>query len=151
MKKSLDLIISDLKKYWKPLVFTALYFVFAKLLFNQICPSKIFFGLPCPGCGMSRALFLFFTFHPIKAFFMHPLFVFVILLVVVFVVMRYFLFVSVSKLKMPVVVLMISAIILFVIRIILYFPDVEPVVLYKNSILEQLIEIINVDNYSKLK
>ena len=39
-----------------------------------MCVFKTLFGLPCPGCGLTRANLLFFTGHFPEAFFMHPLF-----------------------------------------------------------------------------
>jgi len=34
------------------------YFYLTNLLFGSVCPSKILFGLPCPGCGLTRAALL---------------------------------------------------------------------------------------------
>jgi hypothetical protein len=31
------------------------YCVLANLMFGYICPSQIIIGLPCPGCGLTRA------------------------------------------------------------------------------------------------
>lgn len=39
-----------------------------------MCVFKFLFGLPCPGCGLTRANLLFFTGNFYEAFLMHPLF-----------------------------------------------------------------------------
>lgn len=38
------------------------------------CPFRFLLGIPCPGCGMSRAYYAFFDGDFSKAFFNHPLF-----------------------------------------------------------------------------
>ncbi len=40
------------------------------LVYN--CPFKYFFGICCPGCGMTRATISFFTLDFRKAFYYHP-------------------------------------------------------------------------------
>jgi len=40
------------------LVGLAAYFYVTNLLFGSVCPSKILVGLPCPGCGLTRAALL---------------------------------------------------------------------------------------------
>lgn len=39
-----------------------------------MCLFRLLFGLPCPGCGLTRANLLFFSGHFSEAFSMHPLF-----------------------------------------------------------------------------
>lgn len=56
-------------------------------MFNDLdfCVVKRTFGIPCPGCGMTRAWFSLLKGDLIKAFYYHPLFltvpVFIILLI----------------------------------------------------------------------
>lgn len=51
----------------------------AVLLYFYRCPVEYFFGIPCPGCGMSRALLAFAKLDPALAFYYHPLFWLVLL------------------------------------------------------------------------
>ena len=37
-----------------------------------VCPSKLFYGMPCPGCGSTRALKLLVEGHPLAAALMNP-------------------------------------------------------------------------------
>lgn len=46
----------------------------ATLLFGSICPVKTIFGIPCPGCGMTRALIFAARGNFERAFYYHPLF-----------------------------------------------------------------------------
>ena len=59
------------KRSGKLLLFAAV-FVLILLLFYH-CPFRYFFDIPCPGCGMTRALLAACTGDFEKAFFYHPL------------------------------------------------------------------------------
>ena len=60
-----------LKNGAKLLLFATV-FVLILLLFYH-CPFRYFFDVPCPGCGMTRALLAAFMGDLEKAFFFHPL------------------------------------------------------------------------------
>ena len=61
------------KKYWLTiLAITALYTLISALTIG--CPFRFFFGISCPGCGMSRSLFSLLKGDIHMAFFYHPLF-----------------------------------------------------------------------------
>lgn len=49
------------------------------LLVFYHCPFLYFFGIPCPGCGMTRALLSMIRLDFKEAFYYHPLFVMVII------------------------------------------------------------------------
>lgn len=59
--------------------FLLIHFMVAVIVFVYIfavgCPMHRFFGIPCPGCGLSRAWISFFTFDFKQAFKYHPLFI----------------------------------------------------------------------------
>ena len=46
-----------------------------------VCPFKLLTGLPCPGCGITRAIMLLFHFDILGAFKMSPNVVFAILMI----------------------------------------------------------------------
>lgn len=71
MSKILKWILDFFKRYHK--IFEGLILLFIVLVFFYKCPIKIITGIPCPGCGMTRACIM--AFYDIKsAFYMHPLF-----------------------------------------------------------------------------
>ena len=49
-----------------------------------VCPSKLVFHIPCPGCGVTRATLLFLHGHIKEAFFFNPNVVFAIAFLVFF-------------------------------------------------------------------
>jgi hypothetical protein len=88
-KKALELIEADLKKYWMHIAIAASVIVVLQLLFGEVCWTQILFHFSCPACGMTRAMILLFTGHPIKSFIMNPLFVYVLVIFGLFVWNRY--------------------------------------------------------------
>lgn len=58
------------------LLFTFLYlaFVIMMYLFGIPCLMKSFLGIPCPGCGMTRAMLSVLRFDLKAAFRFHPMF-----------------------------------------------------------------------------
>ena len=51
----------------------AIYYLVVHFVFGQFCPMQIFFHFPCPGCGMTRALFLVLTGSWEEAWALQPL------------------------------------------------------------------------------
>jgi hypothetical protein len=74
MKKHLSLFFSE---YSAELGALGGVVAFYLLLFalGITCPIKFVFGISCPGCGMSRAVFSVLRGDPLKAFYYHPLWV----------------------------------------------------------------------------
>lgn len=54
-------IAADLYQYRWAILALFLYDLAATRLFGAFCPMVILTGLPCPGCGMTRAAFLILT------------------------------------------------------------------------------------------
>lgn len=53
----LQRIGEDIRKNGMVLVVVAIFLVSCNFLFGTVCPIAYFFGVPCPGCGMTRAAF----------------------------------------------------------------------------------------------
>ncbi len=65
------------KTYWLPKleVLAAIAIAVAALSLTHIgCPIRFLFGVPCPGCGITRACSAFLHGHFAEAFRWHPLF-----------------------------------------------------------------------------
>ena len=54
------------------------------------CPVKLLFDIPCPGCGMTRAVWYFCTFRFPLSFAYNPLAVFVIIAAFYYLIVRRF-------------------------------------------------------------
>ena len=60
-KRGLHLFWADLRSLAPAIGLVLLYGAVTHLIFGRFCPMAILAGLPCPGCGMTRALFLALT------------------------------------------------------------------------------------------
>jgi len=122
-------------------LFVAYYFA-ANAIFGYICPSMIFVGLPCPGCGITRAGILLITGDFSGSFHMNP----ILLPALVWGVVA-----AILKLRWPdkykyanwlAVVLVVFMLATFVVRMIMLFPHTQPLVINDNSIFHRLLYLI---------
>lgn len=135
-----NIILPNLKRY--------LFFIFAMIgyllyffIFHHDEPNCIIkrtIGFPCPGCGMSRALYYLVTLQLDKAFLFHPL-VFIIPFIAILLLEKgtriadKLLF---SKLFWTVIITLYIG--TYIIRMFLYFPNTVPMDYYDHAILKIL-------------
>lgn len=93
MKKGLYAAASrlwkDIKDYRLYILALLAYDLLVQLAFHAFCPMVIVTGLPCPGCGMTRAIFCFATGQISKGWKMNPLGILWLALILYFIVIRY--------------------------------------------------------------
>lgn len=104
----------------------AVCFILFMLLFRDVCPTQILFGMPCPGCGLTRAGILLLSGDFSGAWKMHPFIYAWAALVIYIVVCRYLLGRKTPWLMQMIVVLVIAMLLYYIYRMMRYFPDVEP-------------------------
>ena len=106
------------------------------LLTDTLCLLQALAGLPCPGCGSTRAAVALFTGRFAEAFAMHPL-ILISLAILPYAIYRETLsrgipeHASEKYIAMGVVSLYI---VVYVVRMILLFPHTEPMVPYSRAI-----------------
>lgn len=89
LRAGLHLLRSDLYELRFALLGIAAYYLVVHLMFGAFCPVVILTGFPCPGCGMTRALFLVLCGSFVEAFRLQPVIYGWLLLGVWFVWNRY--------------------------------------------------------------
>ena len=132
-KQSLKIIIRN------TVIITVFLIVF-QVLAGTLCFFQATMGMPCPGCGMTRAYTCLFELDIKGALYYHPLFWYIPIIVFavlykyirynkqsvmwfnIFTILSLFLFVGV-----------------YIVRMILYFPHTEPLVMNPNSIVQRMI------------
>lgn len=76
MKSYYIIAIEQFKKYWLIALFVILYMAIMEIFSDKlgVCLIKNITGYPCPTCGMTRAYIALFNLDIAKAFYYHPLF-----------------------------------------------------------------------------
>ncbi len=134
-------IRQDLKTYHRGLFLAAAYLGITSVLGIPVCPMILFWGLPCPGCGMTRAALLFFKGKWNTAWQMHPFFFVLLVLAAVAAAFRYGAGRSMPGFKRIVPAVLILSILFYVYRMIRYFPGQEPMTYSSHNILRLLADI----------
>lgn len=138
MKEGMQILKSDLKRYGCPIMLFLLAYLLLNLLFKSVCFSVILFGIPCPACGMTRAIVLLFQGRFTEALCMNPLVPFVVAFFIYFTIMKYLLKKAIQNLKFYGIISMISAFIVYLYRMKVYFPYREPMVYWEHNLLALL-------------
>lgn len=139
LKEIGERIGSDFRIYGGAAVWFAAYYVTAHFLFRAICPMVILTGFPCPGCGMTRAVFCFATGQFARGWRLNPLGILWLLLILYFIVMRYGLGKRPAGILKMGGILIALMVIFYLYRMYRYFPGNPPVSYTPGSILEQRI------------
>jgi|LGVF01.2.fsa_nt_gb hypothetical protein len=132
--------LRNTKEYFWFILFGLAYMVYFLISSNSgaVCLIKMTIGLPCPGCGMTRAVFNLLMFNFKDALFYHPL---VLLLPLIFIVLffkrlRFINILYKSKLFWGIILFLFISV--YIIRMYLYFPGTAPMDYYEHSLLEKL-------------
>lgn len=125
----------DVKSIWMAAAAVAVYTVLVNLIFHAFCPMVIVTGFPCPGCGMTRALFYLVTGRISESFQMHPVGMWVACLLLYFCWNRYIIGRNAKRMKMLIGLTIVMLLVCYVGRMFLYFPDKAPYVYTKQNVL----------------
>lgn len=125
-----------------------LWLIAASLMTDSICVYKATSGLPCPGCGMTRALTALIHGDYGLAFYMHPLWPLVILGIVIGVWLlvtrqtERFKHFSMSRQGNRLwLALLLIVVLVYVFRMLQYFPHTEPMSFNEKALLPQMYKI----------
>ena len=136
LKDAVRSLYLDIMSVRRALILLSVCFAFLWCLTGSICPMYAFTGIPCPGCGLTRAGICLLTLDLTGAFRMNPFIFPVAALLILWAVCRYIL-----RKKIPFWLIwcasaVLAAMILFYIwRMIRYFPGQEPMDFYRENLL----------------
>ena len=135
IKDILTRVLKDIKEYgWAVAAFVGCY-VLIHVSFDAFCPLLVVTGIPCAGCGLTRAFLFLCSGQLGRAMYMNPSVLPVLLFVLYFVFCRYILGRRVKGLKWCLIFLVSGMLIIYIYRMWLYFPDRVPYVYYADNIL----------------
>lgn len=134
-EESIKRIAKDIREYgWAGIVFLAYYLVVHSFQ-SAFCPLLRLTGIPCAGCGLTRAFLYFFTGQWERAAYIQPM---VFPIVVFLLYCGYFRYIRGSKIKgfTSLFILLITVmLLLYGVRMYLYFPDRVPYVYMRDNVL----------------
>ena len=135
----MKILLKDIKSARWAIIIIIAYFAFLKNYIYTLCPLILLTGYPCPGCGMTRAMFRVMKLDLAGAWEIHPFIYPIGILVFAFCVSRYLLNgKGIKYIKGFVVVIAIGLIIFYCWRMITLYPDVPPMTYYENNYLHIL-------------
>lgn len=137
MKEIAARIRHDIKDMWAAIIALAVYTVLVNVIFHAFCPVVIFTGFPCPGCGMTRALFYLATGRLHQSIQMNPMGIPIACIFLYFCWNRYIMGRKAKGMMLLIAVLAILLLIIYVWRMYRYFPVSVPYVYTQNNVLSK--------------
>ncbi|WP_029231670.1 DUF2752 domain-containing protein [Butyrivibrio sp. VCB2006] len=131
-------VISDIRKNKAFLLIIISVWVILNLLYHHSCPVVLLCGFPCPGCGLTRAFFSFFTLHPVRAFMYNPTYPLWLSVIIAAIWLRYVKGQALKKLYFPLLFTAIMTLIVYIYRMIFMFPSLEPMVYVHENLFSYL-------------
>ncbi|MFT3982564.1 MAG: DUF2752 domain-containing protein [Lachnospiraceae bacterium] len=139
IKKAAGRMKNDLRRMGFLITAILLYLFVMNMLPGGICLIKRLTGIPCPGCGMTRAFFYLFTGNWLLSFRMHPLAIAWAAFALYLVIMRYWCGKR-PKGILPILILLCTAMFgVYLYRMITIFPNREPMTYGSSGIIYHLL------------
>ena len=120
-----------------------IYIVLVSYFSSTLCVFNNVTGIPCPGCGLTRAYLCFFKGDLLGAFKFHPLFLLPAIVVIILINNK----LEIDKFYIkPSLAIVFLRIILttYIIRMILLFPNFEPMNINYYGIIPRLLKLFNI-------
>lgn len=135
VKRIAQLIGKDLKTYSPVMLGIFLYWLIIRKITHAFCPSVIFCGMPCPGCGITRATKALLMLDPVTAWQRNPSIYAWIPYVVAVLIQRYIREQPVRKLQPLLIVVLLITIAVFVYRMLYLFPGEAPLIYREENLM----------------
>ena len=137
VKEILGRIGRDVKNFWPAALGLFIYIIISNVLFDAFCPMLAVTGIPCPGCGMSRAIVYLITGHPAKSLDMHPLAPLSLILLLYIGWNRYIISRKAKELPVLIGIGVVLLLVCYVFRMYYLFPYRQPLVYMEDNLLSR--------------
>ena len=139
----------DLIDFYKGILAIIVYMVVTHIIFGNSCLSMVLTGIPCPGCGLTRAGIAFFTLHWKAAWHNNCVIFLIVPFIIYLIICRYLLQCKCRWVTPGFVIIGICLIGLYGYRMIHFFPDTSPMLYHEPNIYHGLVEFIRnlLDNF----
>ena len=139
LKKYLNAALNNFKKYGLIYLILIVYVLFCFLLNFSICPFKLILGIPCPGCGLTRAFISLLKGNLILSLQYNPLLILAFIFIFIFFFKDLKLPGYLANNKLVLLSLLIVVISTYFLRMIFNY-GVEPITFEENSIVGLIIK-----------
>lgn len=139
IKQAAGRLLKDIRQFGLAVVVLLIYMTVVSQIFGAFCPVRLFTGLPCPGCGITRAAVFLMTCRWQQAWQMNPVVFPVVAAALYFAVNRYLLDKEAKGMKWLIAVIAVLLVAVYVGHMIRYFPGREPYSYLPGNILEKMI------------
>lgn len=129
-------ITADLWNYKEVIIIFLAYYIFVHAVFRAFCPLVLMTGLPCAGCGMTRAVFFMLTGQFYRSWLLNPMALPVILFAGYCMIFRYVFGKKVKGFKAGLIILCLGMLAAYAWRMYTVFPERPPYVYTSGSFLE---------------
>lgn len=140
VKEYFKLFIQFLNKYYIPLSIFTLYIVITYAFTIPNCITKLTIGLPCPGCGLTRAAFSLFRFDFIQAFKYNPIIFIIPIIAWIFIFKERPMINKIYKSKAFWILLLCILLIVYILRFIYVYPN-SPMDYHEDSLFHWIISL----------
>jgi hypothetical protein len=119
-------IWNDVKQIKWVILGIAIYWIATRVLFRNFCPMVLISGLPCAGCGMTRAMLRVLSLDFKEAWILNPAIYFWVLWGIWAIVWRYFLGRKIAYKNMTLGIVLAITMVVYVYRMLVEFPADPP-------------------------
>ncbi len=130
-------VVSDIKSYYLGILLFGIWNIVVRVIFDAFCPFLIVTGLPCAGCGMTRAVYHILTGSFARGMKLNPAAPLWILWVALFLGNRYIRGKKCKWLTGLLCVTCMVTLVIYVYRMITQFPGDPPMTYYRNNLLSK--------------
>ncbi len=139
MKAIWQRVFADVKKYWMIAVGILGAYIVMRAWRGAFCPMVVIFGLPCPGCGVTRAAKYVLTGHFAEAFYINPaIFLWIVFLLYVM-LFRYIFGKKPKHYLVFAAIIGVLMIVRFAVGMYLYYPTRPPFAYTGGNVMEDII------------
>lgn len=143
MRRILARILKDIKNYYMAILLFLIWNVIIRKVFHAFCPFLIVTGLPCAGCGMTRAVFYILTGDFARGMRLNPAAPFWIAWIVYFIVNRYFIGKNSKWVMRLLGIVCVITIGIYCYRMWHDFPGSPPMTFYRRNIMSKFFPFYN--------
>ena len=126
---------------WWVLLIIIGYSVLAWRFLGTSCLLASTVGIPCPGCGGTRAFFALLEGDAAASFRLHPMFIPFSVFIIIYAIVWLLNELIPRRMEIVLIALTIAAITLYAVRMIIMFPRVPPMLFNRQAILPRIVRL----------